>query len=206
MARVARPVSTVLSISLAALCVLQVGCGKSEVSETAAASTADVSAVAANVQPASVTISPTDLVSQFLDQVRRGGADSDAGKFLTTKAQSELKRIGRSVQPIGSPAARFDVIQAVTVPQEENAMLVESLWTEPREDGSKLEFQVVWSVEKEAAGWRISGLAILQAGAENPEIVDFENGKLMEELLAEDPPAATDNQSQAAVPSAGLNR
>lgn len=206
------------SLTLAASCVLLTGCGKSEVAEAPASDQSP----AANPVSAVSSASPTDVVSQFLDQVRRGGANSDAGKYLTTKAQSELKRIGRTVQPIGSPAAHFDVIQAVPVPQEDNAMLVESRWTEPNQDGTKSEFQVVWSVEKEAAGWRISGLAILMEGTETPEIVDFENGTMMAQLLQDDAPAQQAATSQAAgstqavpaqatanqatAPSGGLNR
>ncbi|QDT13589.1 hypothetical protein K239x_56090 [Planctomycetes bacterium K23_9] len=188
---------------LATFCLFVMGCGKAEVAQTPAATTSGSSGL---VSAGVTTTSPTDVVSQFLDQVRRGGANSNAGQFLTKKAQSELQRIGRSVQPIGSPDAHFDVIQAVEVPDEENAMLVESLWTEPNADGTKLKFQVVWSVEKESTDWRISGLAILQEGSEAPEVVDFENGTLMAQLLSDEPAAGTDNQSQAAAPSDGLNR
>ncbi len=193
----------VFTLAMGVICA---GCGKSDVAQGPSDNAGNSPANTAMVAPAT---SPTDLVSQFLDQVRRGGPDSDAGRFLTQKAQSELKRIGRSVQPIGSPAARFDVIQAVEVPDEQNAMLVESLWTEPMEDGSKVQLQVVWSVEKETAGWRISGLAILEQGATKPDVVDFENGDLMAQLLADEPPtsaAKDDNLSQAAAPSGGLSR
>ena len=37
--------------------------------------------------------SPAEIVSQFLDRVRRGGEDSGAGALLTEKAQAELSRI-----------------------------------------------------------------------------------------------------------------
>ena len=199
-----------LAISAAALlCVASIGCGKSEVSQTASAGSSATTS-AGTVAAASMA-SPTDVVSQFLDQVRRGGAGSDAGRFLTQKAQSELKRIGRSVQPIGSPQARFDVVRAVNVPDEDNAMLVESRWTEPNPDGQSSEYQVVWSVEKETQGWRISGLAMELDGSEDPTIVDFENGAMMQQLLPDDSEsqqasASQDVPSQAASPSDGLNR
>ena len=202
-----------LSSSIAALSMC-VGCGKSEVAQATANPTSASSGVTAESAPTQVT--PTDVVSQFLDQVRRGGANSEAGQFLTQKAQSELKRIGRSVQPIGSPDAHFDVIRAVKVPEEDNAMLVESRWTEPNPDGTKSEFQVVWSVEQESTGWRISGLALLEEGTETPTVIDFENGNMMAQWLADDagedpglansPAPSSGNPSQAAAPSEGVNR
>jgi hypothetical protein len=193
--------------TVASVCLLAIGCGKSEVPTAQGTQNEGGSAVAPAVASVSTSaVSPTDIVSQFLDQVRRGGANSNAGRFLTQKAQSELKRIGRSVQPIGSPDAHFDVIRAVAVPEQDNAMLVESRWTEPNPDGTNSQFQVVWSVEKESAGWRISGLAMELDGTEAPTIIDFENGTMMAQLLADDPAPQADNPSQAAAPSEGLNR
>jgi hypothetical protein len=128
--------------------------------------------------------SPTDVVSQFLDEVRRGGEDSCANDLLTKRAQAELQRIGRSVQPIGSPDAGFLVTRAESVPGEDDSALVHSVWSEPNADGSKSEFQVVWAVQQEPAGWRISGLAMELASDQAPVIIDFENGELMAKLLA----------------------
>ncbi|MGB7346794.1 MAG: hypothetical protein WBD20_21410 [Pirellulaceae bacterium] len=193
--------STSLAAAVVTTCLFSIGCGKSEVAQAPdPANSAAVKTASAPIVP------PTDVVSQFLDQVRRGGANSEAGQFLTQKAQVELKRIGRSVKPMGSPDAHFDVIQAVSVPNEENAMLVESLWTEPNKDGTKSQFQVVWSVEKEPAGWRISGLALLEEGSEAPYVVDFENGNSLAQMLDEGPAPEADKAAQAAAPSEGLNR
>lgn len=166
-----------LSATLAFLVCL--GCGQSgDVAQTT---------TLANTT-AAASPSPTDIVSQFLDEVRRGGADSAAGSLLTVRAQQVLKEIGRTVQPLGSPDAKFEVTRGEPVPDDENAVLVHSIWTEPNEDGTKSQFQVVWAVQNESAGWRISGLAMeLQPGAA-PEIIDFENGALMAQLLAEPAP------------------
>jgi hypothetical protein len=138
---------------------------------------------AATGDSASVVPSPTDIVSLFLDEVRRGGQDSRAQSLLTKRAQNELSRIGHTVQPIGSPDARFEVTRAEAVPGEPNAALVHSLWREPAGDGALQDFQVVWAVEKEAAGWRISGLAIEVSPNQPPQIVDFEDGNQMAKLL-----------------------
>ena len=165
--------------------------------------------------------SATDVVSQFLDEIRRGGQDSHAHHLLTQKAQSELKRIGRTVQPIGSPDARFQVTRAEMVPDEQNTALVHSIWSEPNGDASSSDFQVVWAVEQEAGKWRISGLVMEIEETQPPMSIDFENGERMARLLAApdlqpssaeppktdfSPPAATGAGSQAAAIDPSLAR
>ncbi|MFG0262193.1 MAG: hypothetical protein ACF788_07370 [Novipirellula sp. JB048] len=160
------------------LLLATVGCG-------AGSDEAEPAFSAPPTSEAAATAPPTDVVSQFLDRVRRGGEDSGAGELLTQRAQSELQRIGRSVQPIGSPDARFDVTQAREVPGEENSMLVQSIWSEPGPDGTTNDFEVVWAMQLEEAGWRISGLAMEIDPNQPPIIIDFENGDEMAKLLAE---------------------
>jgi hypothetical protein len=154
--------------------------------------------------------SPTDVVSQFLDEVRRGGQHSPANDLLTTKARSELRRIGQSIQPIGSPDARFEVTRAESVPGESDSALVHSIWSEPAPDGSKTDFQVVWAVQHEAAGWRISGLAMELEPGQDPIVMDFENAEMMSALLSApaEEPASSDKpaNSRAAAPSTTLPR
>ncbi len=179
------------SIHLIALTGLLVclGCGKTEV-----AGTTDVQGAPAP-QAAPSEPSPMDVVSQFLDQVRRGGEDSGAGQLLTQRAQQELARIGRSIQPIGSPDAGFKVTRFQQV--EEGSALVHSIWSEPDDQGGHAEYQVVWAVEHESAGWRISGLAMQLKADEEPVIIDFENGELMAEMLGATSEENSDTPSQA---------
>jgi hypothetical protein len=141
--------------------------------------------------------SPTDVVSQFLDEVRRGGDNSNAQNLLTKRAQTVLAAIGHTVQPIGSPDARFEVTRSEDVPGEQNAALVHSLWREPGDNGMLQDFQVVWAVERESAGWRISGLAIEIAPNQNPQIVDFEDSALMSRLLSGGEETAQSEPGQA---------
>ncbi len=186
-----------IGYSLAGFLVLAAsGCG-SKVADSTPASESAASALA-NATPSAA---PVAVVSQFLDEVRRGGEDSRAGNLLTQQAQAELKRIGRSIEPIGSPDARFVVTRAESVPGEENSALVHSIWTEPNGDGSKSDFQVVWAVEEEPVGWRISGLAMEIDPAQDPVIIDFENGELMAKLLSQSDVSdtqASESRSQAA--------
>ncbi len=191
-----RPMKPLTICSFVLSLALITGCG----SGTPANEGQEADATAANGASAQVMPSPTDVVSLFLDEIRRGGQDSSAQSLLTQRAQAELSRIGHTVQPIGSPDARFDVTRAQPVPGEANAALVHSLWREPAADGTLQDYQVVWAVEKEAAGWRISGLAIEVAPNQPPQIVDFEDGNQMAKLLVGDQESTADASapSQAA--------
>ena len=154
--------------------VVLVGCGKSEQASVQSPNPQET-ATTAQSTPVSEP-SPTDIVSQFLDEIRRGGEHTNAGELLTELAQSELDRIGHTIQPIGSPDARFKVTRAQTIPDDENAALVHTIWSEPNDEGGTTNVQVVWAVQKEAAGWRISGMVMELDAESEPIVLDFENG------------------------------
>ncbi len=182
--------------------VTLIGCGSKGEPPVAQRSNSGQSA-AQNLSPTAVRgghhgPSPSDVVSQFLDEVRRGGEDSRANDLLTAKAQVELRRIGQSIQPIGSPDARFQVTRAEHVPGQADSALVHSIWSEPNGDGTSSDFQVVWAVQQEPAGWRISGLAMELDPKQDPVIMDFENAEMMAALLAfpEGEPEAASSQGQ----------
>ena len=186
-----------------------VGCGSSAdpmaEAEAPSAPQLETSTPSTPSQVATVAGSPSDVVSQFLDEIRRGGEDTLANDLLTEKAKSELKRIGQSVQPIGSPDARFEVTRFENVPNDPESALVHSIWSEPNEDGTSSQFQVVWAVHQEPAGWRISGLAMELDPNEAPMVIDFENGDLMAKLLATPTDEAADS-SQATATEATISR
>lgn len=187
-----------------------VGCGKSEVTVSNADSAPSDASASVASQPSAV-----DVVSSFLDQIRRGGEDSGAGDLLTEKARSELNRIGRSIEPVGSPDARYEVTRAENVPGQADSALVHSIWSDPNGVGGQSDFQVVWAVAREPVGWRISGMAIQEQEGQEPVIIDFENGDLMAEVLgATDPQEnsrdpqenAQSPAAQAAAPAAAIAR
>ena len=191
----------VLTVSIFAIAFT--GCGKATNDVAQSAPTAQQSVVASQTKPASQA-SPTEVVSEFLNLIRQGGENTNAGSLLTTKAQEELKRIGRSVNSIGFPEVKIAVTRAEPVPGEDNAMFVQSFWTEPMEDGSKAEFEVVWMVQLEQSGWRISGLAMENQPGAPPINIDFEDSALMSQML---PPNVEENGvSQAANPTQEMVR
>jgi hypothetical protein len=83
---------------------------------------------------------------------------------------------------------------------------VHSVWSEPNQDGTTNQFQVVCAVQKESQGWRISGLAMEIDPNQAPMIIDFENSEMMANLLAPSQPASSSQESQAAAPNPGISR
>ena len=181
------------------------GCGKSApvASQTAPDQSQPQASPSASAEP-----SPTDIVSQFLDQVRRGGEDSGAGELLTDDARIVLKQIGRTIQPLGSPDARYQVTRAEAVPDEQDSMLVHSIWSEPNGEGGASDYQVVWAVERESGRWRISGLVMELSPDQDPVVIDFENPELMKKMLgvAEQETASNPTNSRASAPSQKISR
>lgn len=121
--------------------------------------------------------SPTEVVSRFLDGVRRGGAAADVGRLMTEKAREQYASVGLVMQPIGAPDATFEVTRSV--PYGDQGALVNSLWTEKDESGEKITYQVGWALKKEPDGWRVSGLILEDDPA--PRVFNFEN---REDVLA----------------------
>lgn len=151
-------------------------------------------------------------VSQFLDAVRRGGDTGGAHSLLTKQAGEVLQRLGRTVQPIGSPDATFSVTRSEAVPEHPNAALVHSTWSEPIGDGTSESYQVVWALQLENRAWKISGLAMELDAQQPPMIVDFEDYAEMANLFrsqtavpdasaASASPAARDTMSQTPQPA-----
>ncbi|KAA5542546.1 hypothetical protein FYK55_13460 [Roseiconus nitratireducens] len=131
------------------------------------------------------TLAPAEIVSQFLDRVRRGGKDASANDLLTKLAQQEMTRIGRPLQFPGSPDTRFEVLQAYPVPNQEDAVWVHTFLSEPVEPGDLVRYEVVWTLRRETEGWRISGFTIDQGQDQPPMEIDFEDGNQMETKLTE---------------------
>ncbi|MCO8122407.1 hypothetical protein NHH03_11725 [Stieleria sp. TO1_6] len=160
-------------------CLLTVGCGGSA-TEQQAAQTADTSQQLQQSAP----LEPTAIVSQFLDRVRRGGNDSGASELLTKLAQQEMTRIGRPLQFPGSPDTQYKVLQSFPIPNQSDAVWVQTYLSEPAETGQQMQYEVVWTLRNESDGWRISGFAIDQGNELEPMRIDFENGAEMEARLA----------------------
>ena len=152
----------VLGFTCTLIVSITIGCGSGTpvADNPAAPGQQSNDSTGSNQSPAITSPPPTDIVSQFLDEIRRGGEDSRANSLLTARAQSELNRIGQTIQPIGSPNASFKVTRYELHPQDDTAAMVHSIWSEPdAEGGSIASSQVVWgSGRRKMAGesvvWR----------------------------------------------------
>jgi len=190
-----------ISLSTAFFAFIFSGCGKSDTSPQADATPAAArpGAIAPAAAPLNVDAAK-EAVSHFLDAIRRGGDTGGAHSLLTKDACNVLESLGRSVQPIGSPAAKFAVTRSEAVQGHPNSALVHSTWSEPGDAGTVESFQVVWALEWEQQSWKISGLAMELDPNEDPMIIDFEDHVQMANLFrgeATDQPANADNVSQA---------
>ncbi len=176
-----------IAIALASLS----GCSK-DPSSTPAEATAQPpgSGEAAPAGDSTDVSAAMDTVSHFLDAVRRGGDTGRAHSLLTTEACAVLERLGRTVQPIGSPDAAFTVTRSEAIPEHPNMALVHSTWSEPTGEGTNESYQVVWALQLEQGQWRISGLAMELDPAQPPMIVDFEDHVEMANLFRSEGEAA----------------
>lgn len=181
--------------------IFLVGCGKSEtgspVDQAAQKSAAPVAGAVASAQDINAA---KDTVSEFLDAIRRGGDSNRAHQLLTSQATKILEGLGRTIQPIGSPDATFEVSRSEAVAEHPGMALVHSTWSEPAAEGPAESYQVVWAMQFEK-GWKISGMAMEFDPTKPPMIVDFEDAAQMAELFREQ---ADEVATEPATPAAGV--
>lgn len=188
------------SLSAAFIVLTFSGCGKSDTSSQADATLAETRPGAIPPANAPVDVDAAKAaVSHFLDAIRRGGDTGGAHHLLTQDACSVLESLGRSVQPIGSPAAKFVVTRSEAVEGHPTSALVHSTWSEPSETGAFESFQVVWALEWEQQVWKISGLAMELDPTQEPMIIDFEDHAQMANLFR----GEADDQATADTTGAG---
>ena len=172
------PVLFVSALASAAL----IGCGPSETASTEPVALAV--AVPAAPLPAPAVHPSETTVAQFLDRVRRGDQSQPAAALLTQTARTVLRSLGREVMPIGTPESVFEVTRSSATAAADGSpssddRLVHTLWTEPAEDGTTTQYQVVWAVIRQSVGWRISGLAMEPSPGAEMVVMDFENPETM---------------------------
>jgi hypothetical protein len=178
-----------LGVLLVGLSALN-GCGKSTPAPAEGTRAGELSTTVAAVKPEapSGVDAALPVVRQFLDAMRRGGADSQAQALLTSEAQRVTTSNGLILQPIGAPDATYEVTRAEPYPGEPNACLVHSRWQEPDGQGGTAHYEVVWMLQKEAENWRISGMVLETDPNSDPISIDFEDAKdVLAKLSGENP-------------------
>jgi hypothetical protein len=166
-------------ILISAACV---GCGGAKDPDATANATPAGRSVSTT---ATASIPPNEIVEMFADCVRRGDRDAML-KLITPAARQDIQKSGQQLDPPGSPEASFKIGQVRYLDNDKDAAYVESIWIEPSETAGQppRETEVVWAVQLELEGWRISGLAIDQGKDQEPFLLDFEN---LAESLTEKP-------------------
>jgi hypothetical protein len=198
-----------LWIPVSAGLLVVVGCGqnpKTADAPPASSNTSSSASTVANAAPtrapaaqAQLPSDPKEVVQLFLDSMRQGnGAQLSA--LMTTAAREEIRRKELVIDPLGSPLATFKIGEAA---QQQDAMLVSSVWTEPGEKGEEpSELEVVWELRKEAAGWRVCGMAVDPMTGDEVQVVNFESME-QDPTKAESEPARVASLPNAAPAAQG---
>jgi hypothetical protein len=152
---------------------MPVGCGGK--ADPEGTSNATASNRSTPVSTGASTVPPNEIVAMFSDSIRRGDKETTI-KLITLAAREEIQRRGMTIDPPGSPESSYKIGEVRFLDQDRDAAYVESIWIEPGTNGQpNVETEVVWAVQLEPEGWRISGLAIDMGPNEQPTLVDFEN-------------------------------
>lgn len=146
------------------------GCGGSQESDQPSG---DPSAPAKNGtgdSAASLGATPEAAVQEILEAFRLGD-DARTMAILTEKANQEWSARG-GLQPTASDTATFEIGRVED--RGEDGAWVATTWTDMDPQGQPMTEQAVWMVRREAAGWRIQGVAQEVFPDEDPLLLDYE--------------------------------
>lgn len=118
------------------------------------------------------TSTPAAAVAVFLDAVRRGD-DARIMELYTVRAREEAARLNEHFAPRASDTARFQVgnVEYVT----DDGARVGCAWTDLDQTGQPHTMEFLWTLRREAPGWRVAGMVATPFPGENPVLFDFEN-------------------------------
>lgn len=149
------------------------------------------------------TGTPAAAVTKFLDALRLGD-ERTAAAMLTTKARAETAAHDMVVEPPGAPNAKYTVERVEHPDDNPNAAYVSCIWSEQHDADHEESYEVVWVLRKEAAGWRVAGMATQLSDSDEPVYLDFEDLAAMEDAVRDAESAArpeTSAQGPAASPN-----
>ncbi|MFO7905578.1 MAG: hypothetical protein ACQESR_02410 [Planctomycetota bacterium] len=156
--------------------------GQADASSRGASSASPREPNAADQQHAAFESStPKEAVSEFLRALQSGDKDTTEA-LLTTKARQETEAHGLVVGPPGAPGATYTIGQVEPVEGDENSAYVSCVWSEKE---AEAEFEVVWILRKEEAGWRVAGMATRMGDSDQPVVLNFENLSELEQTMRE---------------------
>ncbi|MEN6450682.1 MAG: hypothetical protein ABFC96_09340 [Thermoguttaceae bacterium] len=159
---------------VAVLALVAAGCGKTSIgtdgarTETPTADTPAVATTRSDVQ----ADGPAAAVSEFLDALRKGNEEK-AVRLLSSQAREKTAGLNRNLTPGASDTAKFTVGKVEMV--NDDGARVASTWTDFDEDGQLKTDEQIWVTRREAAGWRVAGVAVTVFPGEPPLILSFED-------------------------------
>ncbi len=161
---------------VAVLALAAAGCGRSDVTSQQPPPPAhrDPVPAVAGVDPNTVAKAdgPAQAVHDFLEALRTGN-DTKATQLLSTVARQKSATMNRGLTPPASSTASF-VIGRVEYVGEDGAR-VPCTWTDLDEDGQRKSDDAIWVLRREAAGWRVAGVAATVFPGEPPLLLNFED-------------------------------
>lgn len=203
--------SNKLLLAIASIVVVALGCSPkpTEVSPTPGVNSRDltVDGAADTPLPVADTSKPDAVVAAFLDALRDGD-DEVAEALLTSIARRETQEHELTVQPPGSPSARYEIGEVKHV---QGGVHVNSNWSEDDESGEQSTYEIVWVLRQEAIGWRVAGMATAVNPTKPPIYLNFEDvPDLLQKWRQADAELAAlekqDQALQAAQPTTTLRR
>ncbi len=154
------------------------GCGNSSTPSSTSAEGIDQQGATEGGGPTADT--PHGAVTLFLSAVCAGN-DEQAARMLTDLARRKTTEMDLEVAPAGSDTAQFQVGAVEYL--GEDAARVACVWSDLDEAGGRAEEPIVWALRREAAGWRIAGMAPTIFPDEPPLLLNFEDPEEMLEKL-----------------------
>ena len=122
---------------------------------------------------------PKEAVAAFLEALRSGDKVTTEA-LLSQKARQETAAHDLMVEPPGAPGATYSIEGVEPVEGDQNSAYVSCIWSEKENDA---EFEVVWILRNEQAGWRIAGMATRLGDTEEPVVLNFEDLSELEQAM-----------------------
>jgi hypothetical protein len=141
------------------------GCGQDE---------SDPPSATAEAKPAEPMESPEQTVHKFM-MAFKNGDDEAAAKLLTDKARQEAERTQKAVSPPGSKTMQFKVGLVEYVTETKDGAHVACQIADVDPEGVSTNYDVIWFLRKETAGWRVAGVAMKVFEDQPPVLYNFED-------------------------------
>jgi hypothetical protein len=143
------------------------------------------------------TDDPRQVVMGLIEAMRSGDKAAKEA-LLTSKAREETARHNMPVADSAMPNAEYEVGKPKYLERNPNGAHVSCVLSEPLEDGSKQEYEIVWVLRREAQiGWRIAGMAVELMPGTPPQFLNFEDPLDMQKKMDEAAAAMAESEAAA---------